>query len=140
MSNTSDGILFDAQHAASYTFAPENLSVSVKAALFETFRRRVDPIFKVSHIPTLRAQMLGENLYQEPTYGSPALNALRSAVCFLAVCSQSELECNRLFHNQKTLVCNSFRSITQSLLSAANLLVSSDLVVLQSFLLYLVSR
>lgn len=108
-------------------------------ALLDTYVYRVDSILKVSHVPSLRTLLLsGEPAFVEPL-DCPSREALKFAVCFTAVCTLTEVESRKLFMEEKDKIINKFRLATEVMLSRANLLTTSDITVLQAFVIYLVS-
>ena len=77
-------------------------------------------------------------MLSEPLNG-PSYEALKFAVCFTAACTLSEAECRAIFMEEKDKVINKLRLATEVVLSRANLLTTSDVTVLQAFVIYLVS-
>ncbi len=111
----------------------------VMTALLDTYVYRVDSILKVSHVRSLRTLLLsGEPGFVEPL-DCPSREALKFAVCFTAVCTLTEVESRKLFMEEKDKIINRFRLATEVMLSRANLLTTSDITVLQAFVIYLVS-
>ena len=101
-------------------------------ALLDIFQHRIDPILKLTHIPSLRTLLLGG-----PTFLS-GQEALKFAVYFTAVCSLEENECLEIIGEEKSKTVATFRLGTEVLLSRASLLTTTDLTTLQAFILYLV--
>ena len=109
-------------------------------ALLDIYIQRVDLVFKLIHVPSLCTAMLSLDRHSSSEIPSPpALSALRFAVYFSAVCTLSEEDCRNTFANEKTSLVHRFRIATEVMLSQANLLVTSDITVLQAFAIYLVS-
>ena len=109
-------------------------------ALLDIFVHRVDPVFKVTHAPSLRLLLLENGPKQSARLDDPAIQALKFAVYFTAVCSLSENECVETFQEEKVNLVNRFRTATEVFLSQADLLATSDIGVLQAFVIYLVSN
>ena len=75
---------------------------------------------------------------QDPARMEPGEQALVLAICFIATLSLSETECvNTLNEKQPKVLEKSQRAVESSLLNA-ELIVTSDRMVLQAFMLYLV--
>ena len=106
---------------------------AVMFALLDVFLYRIDPILKVTHAPSLRTL-----LFDRPTSG-PAPEALKFAVYFTTVCSLDENECLEIIGQEKVETLARFRLATEILLSRADLLSTTDLTVLQAFIIFLVS-
>ena len=108
-------------------------------ALLETYIYRVDPVLKVSHVPSLRSLLLSEEHDSLEKFNPSSREALKFAICFTAVCTLTEVESRKLFVEDKDKTMNRFRLATEVMLSRANLLTTSDIIVLQAFVIYLVS-
>ena len=114
-------------------------STPILVALLDTYVYRVDSILKVSHVPLLRSLLLpGGPEISKPLNG-PSYDALKFAVCFTAACTLSEAESRAIFVEEKDKIINKFRLATEVVLSRAKLLTTSDVTVLQAFVIYLVS-
>lgn len=110
--------------------------------LCEVYLQRVDPLMKILHRPSLTKFMMDEECYLGYRAGHPASAALRSAVCYAAVCSMDEelLQSSfGSFGSSKKEVLTSYRSVCECALEKAQLVNTRDITVLQAFVLYLVS-
>ena len=114
-------------------------SAPILVALLDTFVYRVDSVLKVSHVPLLRSLLLPDGTVNPEPLKGPSYEALKFAVCFTAACTLSEAECRALFVEEKDKVINKLRLATEVMLSRAKLLITSDVNVLQAFVIYLVS-
>ena len=117
---------------------PEEPPQAIVIALLDIYIYRVDPILKVSHIPSLRSLLLSEDQGCSGSFDSPSREALRSAICFTAVCTLTEVESRDMFIEKKEKTMNRLRLATEVMLSRANLLTTSNITVLQAFVVYLV--
>ena len=99
---------------------------------------RVDSVLKVSHVPSLRRILLSEEQDCAKSLHSPSREALESTMCFTAVCTLTEAESRDIFMEEKAKVMNRFRLETEIMLSRADCLTTSDIIVLQAFMIYLV--
>ena len=104
--------------------------------LWQIYLTNVNPLLKVTHTPTLQAQIIeaGANVARIPR----ALEALMFAVYFSAVTSMSEADVQSTFDEDRTRLLARFHRATQQALINAGFMRSPDLVVLQAFFLYLV--
>lgn len=133
-----DIILFGTSSCAVNPSILEAPSRPIVRALLEIYLHRVDSVFKVTHAPTLRAIILGDQQVHADPMNSPALEALRFSVFFTAVCTLGETECSDMFQENKSSTANRFRLATEVMLSRANLQTSNDITVIQAFVIYLV--
>lgn len=118
---------------------PEAPPKSIVIALLETYIYRVDSVLKVGHVPSLRNFLLSEEQDHLEHFNHTAQEALKFAICFTAVCTLTEVESRNIFMEKKDQTIDRFRLATEVMLSRANLLTSSDITILQAFVIYLVS-
>ena len=105
--------------------------------LWQVFLDNINPLSKIIHAPSLQ-QLICEasgNLNAIPY----STNALMFAVYFSAVTSISDVDCKAMFDEPKASLLARFHLNTQRALVKARFLKSSDLAVLQAFVLFLVS-
>ena len=93
----------------------------------------------MGHMPALRSLLLSEEREGSDPFDCPSREALKFSICFTAICSLSEVEVRKMFLEKKENILNRFRLATEVMLSRAGLLTTSDLAVLQAFVIYLVS-
>jgi hypothetical protein len=110
----------------------ESPPIAMVTELVDVYLYRIDQVIKVTHTPSLRAIVL------ELDTITPAQEALRFAVLFAALNSLDEQECLQRFKSSKTSLSSRFQLAAEVLLSRAGLLITTDLVVLQAFVIYLV--
>lgn len=118
---------------------PEPLSKPTVTALLDIYIYRVDSILKIGHMPTLRNLLLSEERERYDPFDCPSREALKFSICFTAICTLSEVEVRKMFMEKKDSILNRFRLAAEVMLSRAGLLTTSDLTVLQAFVIYLVS-
>lgn len=104
--------------------------------LWQAFLDNVNPLSKVIHAPTVQVQILDatgnlDNL-------QPNTEALLFAIYTTAICSLSSDECESIMGEPKTDLFPRYLTATEQALSRAGFLESSDLVLLQAFVLLLV--
>lgn len=114
-------------------------SRSILITLLDIYIYRVDSVLKVSHVPTLRSLMLSEEQASAESTNCPSREALKFAICFTAVCTLTEVERQNLLMEERNGIINRYRLAAEVMLSRANLLTTSDITVLQAFVIYLVS-
>ncbi|MCJ1471357.1 hypothetical protein MMC07_010005 [Pseudocyphellaria aurata] len=103
--------------------------------LWQTFLDNVNPLVKILHTPTVQQLVLeaSGNL----KFVSKSMNALLFAIYLAAVSSLSNAECEIIVGQERSvLLANFYLGARESLISAG-FLSSSDLVVLQAYVLFL---
>ncbi|KAI1649331.1 uncharacterized protein F4817DRAFT_363675 [Daldinia loculata] len=113
---------------------------AVTAQLCEIYLRQVDPIIKVLHRPSLSNFMQNGQRYLGYDTNHVSTMCLSSAVCFSAVASMTEEQCQKLFNTRKLTLMAQFRAACEAALESSELLTTSDITVLQAFVLYLIAR
>ncbi|KZF26349.1 hypothetical protein L228DRAFT_10495 [Xylona heveae TC161] len=105
--------------------------------LWQTFLDNINPLTKIIHAPTVQSAILDASGHIEniPT----STEALMFAIYSCAVLSMTNAECEALIGEQRSILLERFQYATQQALVAAGLLKSSDLVVLQAFVLFIIS-
>lgn len=102
--------------------------------LWQTYLANVDPVMKISHAPTIQPIILGQ-------IGSTNIPrnewALTCAVYFISTVSLSDEQCQELLQDTRTNLLAMFREATETALSAAGFITTTDAMVLQALVLYL---
>lgn len=101
-------------------------------ALLDIYTQRVDPILKVTHVPSLRTLLLDVST---TTYSQ---EALRFSVYFSATCALTDAECFEIMDAGRSETMARFRRGAEDSFSKADLLTTQDWTVLQAFTVYLV--
>jgi hypothetical protein len=105
--------------------------------LWHMFVERVDPLYKIVHVPSL--QPVVERIMSDPTRISRSLEALMFAIYSVTVLSLSKGECQAMFNCERRVLLDYYASVTKAALSKANFTSSTSLVTLQAFFLHVVS-
>lgn len=127
--------------------SPFNCSVSdrsylhpsprIRQALWGVFKENVDPVVKILHLPTTETQ-IDEWLSRDDMTDIPRnLNALLFAMYFSAVTSMENDECTELLGTDCEIQAAKYRSSEEKSLRDANFLLTDDIVVMQSLVLYI---
>lgn len=114
-------------------------SPALVAQLCHVYNLQVDPIVKILHRPTLNAYLVDSQKFLGYDLRHPSPAALRAAVCYAAVVSMTEEQCQATFSYSKLKILPEFRNACDVALNRAGLLTTADITVLQAFVLYLVS-
>lgn len=104
---------------------------------WQAYIDNVHPIFKGLHAPTIQRLILQHGATVNTAPASD--QALLAAMYLAATTSLSEADCLDAFNLSKHELCGRFQNLTQRCLRRAGLWRTSDLAVLQAFVLYLVS-
>ncbi|TVY86555.1 Transcription factor, partial [Lachnellula willkommii] len=105
----------------------------VVSSLVDTYLHRVDPVFKATHAPSLRQLFLLDEYSL-----TPAQEALKFSVLFTSVCSLEDDEFLQRFNYSRSSLRSRLQLASEVFLSRTNLLNTSNLTVLQAFVIYLV--
>ncbi|OQO04394.1 hypothetical protein B0A48_11005 [Cryoendolithus antarcticus] len=105
--------------------------------LWKTHVDHVEPICRVLHIPS--ADKVVRRVVDQPQLASKAEEALMFAIYHFATCSSSEDDCMRLFGQPKHIIQNYYHAAVKQALVNAKLLKTTDMMVMQAFILFLLS-
>ncbi|OTA62334.1 hypothetical protein K449DRAFT_382336 [Hypoxylon sp. EC38] len=110
------------------------------ARLCQVYLDQVDPIIKVLHRPSLSKFMLDGQYYLGYESGHISTTCLSSAVCYSALASMTEAQCQTTFSMDKRALIVEYREACEAELERSELLATNDITILQAFILYLVAR
>ena len=105
--------------------------------LWQIYINNVNPLLKVTHTPTLQAQVISASA--NPAKISKPLEALMFAIYFAAITSLTEEEVHSTFGEDKAILLGKYHNATQQALVNAGFMRATELMVLQAFFLYLVT-
>lgn len=105
--------------------------------LWQTFLDNVNPLVKILHTPTVQQLVLETSGNLKDV--SKSITALMFAIYLSAVNSLSNAECESMVGQGKSVLLANYYLGSQQALISAGFLKSSDLVVLQAYVLFLVS-
>lgn len=105
--------------------------------LWQVYIDNVNPLLKLSHAPTLQAQIIGAGA--DPAEIPKPLEALMFSIYLIAVHSMTDGETQSTFSEDKAVLLARYHEATQQALINASFMRSNELMVLQAYLLYLVS-
>ncbi|KAI1416689.1 hypothetical protein F5Y13DRAFT_177688 [Hypoxylon sp. FL1857] len=115
-------------------------NTKLTAQLCQVYLDQVDPIIKVLHRPSLSKFMLGGQRYLGYEPGHISTTCLSSAVCYSALASMTEEQCQATFGMDRRTLMIEYREACESELERSELLTTSDITILQAFILFLVAR
>jgi hypothetical protein len=110
-----------------------------RTRLLELYHSRVDSVYKLLHWPTVVASINAAHAYTSSISSSAAAQALEYSIYFMALCSITEHEAEEMGFGKRQETTQAYRLATETLLTRANLCLNPDLIVLQAFVIYLVS-
>lgn len=105
--------------------------------LWQVYIDNVNPLLKISHVPTLQGRIIGAAA--DPIEIPKSLEALMFAIYFIAVQSMTDEDVQSTFGEDKPVLLARYHKATQQALTNASFMRSNELMVLQAYLLYLVS-
>jgi len=105
--------------------------------LWQTFLDNVNPLIKIFHAPTVQQQVLDASA--DLTKVSKRMEVLMFGIYATAINSLDELEVKTIFCEEKSTLLNRYQSGCRQALLRAGFLRSSDMTILQGFVLYLVA-
>lgn len=105
--------------------------------LWQIYLDNVNPLLKLTHTPTLQGQLI--EAAANPAKIPKPLEALLFSIYFMAIVSLTDEEVQDTFKEEKTRLMSKYHRGTQQALINAGFMRSPDIVVLQAFLMYLVS-
>ncbi|KAI1381262.1 hypothetical protein F4677DRAFT_120549 [Hypoxylon crocopeplum] len=103
--------------------------------LWQAFVDNVNPLIKILHVPTTQKAILDATA--DLDHVPKAMEALLFGIYVVAVSSMEEAECQSILQETKASALNRFRMGAQQALRAAGILKTSDMMVLQAYVLYL---
>ncbi len=104
--------------------------------LWQTFLDNINPLVKLFHAPTVQQLIIEASGSLDDV--SKSMEALMFAIYSSAVTSLSNADCESMIGEAKSTLLARYQFGTQQALISAGFLKSSDLVVLQAFVLFLV--
>jgi hypothetical protein len=105
--------------------------------LWQIYITNVNPLLRVTHIPTVQAMIIEASAGIEKT--PKGVEALMFAIYLMAVNSLDDEACMKMFESAKRPLLAKYHGACQQALINAGFMRTDDLTVLQAFLLYLVS-
>ncbi|KAL2261134.1 hypothetical protein VTK26DRAFT_4646 [Humicola hyalothermophila] len=134
MFDNSDGFPFVVGGTPSTVVSSHPSAIQI-FQLWQIYLNNVNPLLKITHTPTLQAQIIsaGANTAKIPR----PLEALMFAIYFAAITSMSEEEVQTTFAEDKAVLLGKYHNATQQALVNAGFMRSSELMVLQALILYL---
>lgn len=115
-------------------------SPETRSNLCQLYLERIHPIFKLLHGPTLKAFMQDGTQYLRYPPDHPAPEALKFCTYYATVSVVDETICQETFGATKSALMSKFRFGAEITLSKADFINTTDLTVLQAFMLFLVSE
>ncbi len=106
--------------------------------LWQTFLDNVNPIVKIFHAPTVQQQILDASADLEKM--SKKMEALMFGIYSIAITSLTDAECKSSFGEEKARLLSRYQAGACQALLRASLLRTSDMMVLQAYMLYLVCQ
>jgi len=138
--NSPCSFLFEQSHKGGNDSVILQPSPAVRSTLLQVYHDRVDCLFKLLHWPTVCSELGSHWASNHNDSITTTTSLLEHTIYFLAICSLSQDECKKLQLGDRSSLMATSRATTELLLSKSGLLTTTRLVVLQAFILYLVSE
>ncbi|OLN97581.1 putative transcriptional regulatory protein C139.03-like protein 1 [Colletotrichum chlorophyti] len=105
--------------------------------LWQIYINNVNPLLKMTHVPTVQGLIIeaSANLEKVPR----GVEALMFAIYLMAVTSLEDAEVAKMFNEPKPTVLSRFHTSLQQALVNAGFMRTSDTMVLQAYMLYLIA-
>ena len=103
--------------------------------LWEIYKENVDPVLKILHAPTVKNVIMKAAVSNASL--SKASEALFYSICFASIVSMTDDQCRQLLGDNKDKLMQKYRFAVEQGLARASFLNSSNLVVLQAFVMFL---
>ncbi|KAL1301857.1 hypothetical protein AAFC00_006042 [Neodothiora populina] len=100
------------------------------------YKRHVDPVFKIFHLPTFERSAGNGDPYLGFPVRSSTFRFLRAAAFYTTVCSCNEEECLAYFGEQKEVISNQWRAIMERNFQIIGMANNHSIVYLQGLVLY----
>lgn len=114
-----------------------------REALYRIYFSQVHPVYRIVHWPTLMTGLLGTaepGLFNPLTdrYRFTSLEAIASAIIFMAVSSMSQEKCMEEFGEERVILQTRYKRRAEKALADADFLNSMEITTLQAFAIYVV--
>lgn len=103
------------------------------------FIENFDPLFKVLHIPTLKKSVIEASSDIENISGDRNMEALLFAMYCAGVTTLTPEKCTEFLQEDKETLLTRYRHGAEQAFANADLFTSSDMVLLQALVIFLVS-
>ncbi|KAK0379103.1 fungal specific transcription factor domain-containing protein [Colletotrichum limetticola] len=105
--------------------------------LWQIYINNVNPLLKITHVPTVQGLIIeaSANLEKIPK----SVETLMFAIYLMAVTSMEDVDVAKMFNEPKPTVLSRFHTALQQALVNAGFMRTSDTMVLQAYMLYLIA-
>ncbi|KAH8889679.1 hypothetical protein GQ53DRAFT_188133 [Thozetella sp. PMI_491] len=136
MFDNSDGFPFVVGGSVSSVTSSHPSAIQI-FQLWQVYINNVNPLLKITHIPTLQAQIISAGANTAKI--SRPMEVLMFAIYFIAVTSMTDSEVQSTFGEDRHVLLGKYHTATQQALVNAGFMRSTELMVLQALLLYLLA-
>nr|XP_036574332.1 transcriptional regulatory protein C139.03-like protein 10 [Colletotrichum truncatum]KAF6780747.1 transcriptional regulatory protein C139.03-like protein 10 [Colletotrichum truncatum] len=103
--------------------------------MWQVYQENVEPLLKILHIPTM--EKLIRDMRRNIDELTPGNEALLFSIYYAAITSMEDEEVEKNFGSKKEEMLSQYRFALEQALAKANFLNTSDMVVLQAFVMFL---
>ena len=103
---------------------------------WQVYVEYIDPVMKIIHVPTMQQQV--QAVMQNPGKSSKPMEAFLFAMYYSSVTALTQDECQEKFGESRDVLVKRYKHAVEQALARANFLISEEMLVLQSFITFLV--
>ncbi|SMR41312.1 unnamed protein product [Zymoseptoria tritici ST99CH_1E4] len=107
--------------------------------MFNAYLRHVEPMYKIFHVPSLKAFVVDGQPYLGKEPDAPCNQALKAAIQYAGANSLTAEECQTRYGKSREQLVSSFRQMVDVALYKADALTTTDLATLQALVTYVTS-
>ncbi|PGH16990.1 hypothetical protein AJ79_01374 [Helicocarpus griseus UAMH5409] len=130
----SQQLLF--KHSPSLPLKSPHLPPAMISSLWQRYLEVVDPVLKIFHAPTV--QKLVMSLICGQARLDSSATCLIFAIYYSTVVTMSDSECQQMLSEEKGMLLKRYRTGLETAFTKANIYRSTDIAVLQAFVLYII--
>jgi hypothetical protein len=114
------------------------VALHMRTKLLETFKTRVDSVYKILHWPSVLSSIRSSNNGPHEVSLTPSFDLLNTSIYFMATCTLTDDEARMIGLGARLDILQDYRSTLETLLAKSKLLTNPHLTELQAFVIYLV--
>jgi hypothetical protein len=119
--------------------APTDPDPTIAMDMFNAYLEYVEPMYKILHVPTLKAFVLNGEPYLGREPDAPCNKALKAAIHYAGVSALTADECQAKYGKDRAQLILGFRQMVDISLYQADALSTTDLATLQALVIYVAS-
>ncbi|KAK4617702.1 C6 finger domain transcription factor adaR [Fulvia fulva] len=117
----------------------QTLDSTMVVHLFNNYLQYVEPLYKIFHVPTLRALVVEGKSYLGRSANASCNMALRASILFAGINSMKDHECLSIYGKSLDQLVSHFKRLVDTALFKADPLTTTDMATVQALTLYAVT-